>query len=66
MNEIGLPELNLEEKNSIYNERPRDIPDCPNCKKQLSPAGGALDGSEMYWACWDCGYKQDDIPSYCL
>ena len=47
---------------SSYNERPTDRPNCPNCKKRLSPAGGTLDGKEMFWACWDCGYRQEDIP----
>ena len=51
---------------SDYNERPKDRPNCPNCEKQLSPSGGALDGSEKYWTCWDCGYEVDDVPSHCL
>ena len=51
---------------SAYNERPKDRPKCPECGKILSPAGGALDGSEMFWACWHCDYKLDDIPSHCL
>lgn len=46
-------------------ERPKDKPSCPSCKKQLSPAGGTLDGKEMSWACWDCCYRQDDIHSHC-
>ena len=51
---------------SAYNERPKNRPNCPICKKQLSPAGGTLDGEEKFWACWDCGYRQEDIPSHCL
>lgn len=45
-----------------YSERPKNRPNCPNCKKQLSPAGGTSDGEEMFWVCWDCGYKQEDYP----
>jgi len=55
-----------EKLRSEYNERPKDRPKCPECGNLLSPAGGTLDGSEMYWACWDCDYKQEDIPSHCL
>lgn len=51
---------------SAYNERPKDHTKCPECGKILSPAGGTLDGSEIFWACWDCDYKQEDIPSHCL
>ena len=49
-----------------YNKRPEDRPKCPECGKLLSPAGGTLDGSEMFWVCWDCDYRQEDIPSYCI
>ena len=52
--------------NSTYNERPKNHPKCPKCGKKLSPAGGTLDGSEIFWVCWNCGYKQEDIPSLCL
>lgn len=36
-------------------------PICPFCKRQCSPSGGTLDGSEQYWTCWYCNYKVDDI-----
>jgi len=36
-------------------------PICPNCIKPLSPAGGVVGTDLMFWACWDCGYKLEDI-----
>lgn len=37
------------------------IPKCPHCGKFCNPAGGATDGSEIYWACLDCKFEVDDI-----
>jgi hypothetical protein len=58
-----MTEPNNSEVLEKFNERPKDRLKCPHCGEMLSPSGGALDGSAMFWSCWDCNYKIDDIAS---
>lgn len=37
-------------------------PECPKCKRKMSPAGGLVAlNITTYWACWDCDEHIEDV-----